>query len=559
MANRAPELFRTNDRRFAGTMLTPAEAAGNHNYYFELRSETRNQLLSAVKCPYVQKLQTTYIPATDLTFTLKTLYEEHEGFRARIFQLQGVSGYTTRDMVAFKAFLNFWELVQQTKSAHLNPFLRGEDIRVILHFPFEGESYYCNLIDGFNYARDRSTASYSFAWSLRLHATGYAAKTWSIPTIIRDFLLKDCSTELDTCHTGLRHPCREAAIRIKERLDTEGTPVLEILDQLDGAALEIEQKGELSGPDNYGNYLDLLRDGSIGLDESLVFLYSLPPASVRRNFYWYLDALGWFSNLIMEAKIGVGMWGVGASIGIALGIPSAGWGLSLGASFHAQAGIFAPGFSAYFVASFMARGIRNPQIDFTNRRPPVVRPVVGAAVEKGEHSALEAFERTTGQEPQVVRFPPLTQGLLNPVQWEDGRWVQPGDVISVPSEDGLPNVKEPLGIDWKVKDGDFVWDDLSGDFVRVTGVDCYLQNLAHRFLTPRGANKAFPVFGLMDLSHEDSRKEAMLVAEAQRLVVADPRTAKIARMEVESDPPTTRLFVDVELINGARITRTITG
>lgn len=559
MANKSTELFSSTERRFAGTMLTPAQAAGNHSYYFELWSETKNQRLGAVKCPYVQRIDAAYIPATELTFTIKSQYEEHEGFRARVFQLQGVSGYTTRDMVAFKAFMNFWELVQEVKSTHLSAFHRGEDIRVILHFPFEGESFYCNLIDGLTYARDRSSNCFSFVWGLKVQATGYAARVWSMPTVIRVFLIKDCSSELDTCHTGLRHPCREVAIKVKEKLDPQSSVISESLEGLHERADDIERKGELTGPDNFQDYNDLLRDGSINLDDSINFIYKQPPSVVARNIYSYIDAIGWMANLIMEAKIGVGMWGVGASLGISLGVPALGWGVSLNASVRAQASVLAPGLSFYFSAAFYQRPRRNPLIDFQQQRPPMEQPTLSTKVGPGERSALEAFERSTGREPQVITFPPLTTGLMNPLQWQDGRWVEPGDIISVPDESGLPNVREPLGVDWRVEGGDFVWNDDAGDFTRVTGSACYLQNWAHRLLTEKGSNRGFPLFGMADLGSDDTQREAMLVAEVQRLTSADPRTRRIVSMSMRVEPPTIYVDVVAELIDGSRVNRTITG
>lgn len=522
-----------------------------HNYFFEIVEGERDNIISTIKCPYVSKITGDPQPASVLTFTNSHMYEEHEGYRQRVFTLVGRSGFTPADIQNFQRFRNFFETLQQLKGENLNAFVRGRDIRLVLNFPFEGESYYCNVIRGLAYDRDRSSITYSYVWMLTVVTTGYVARRWTVPNRLKEFLDTECGPESDGCHTGRLHPCRRMAEITRADLPTEANPLADLVDISVPICDEIERQGGLGSRTNTRSYERLNIVSNTMYESAVQWVRSLDVFTFDQYVYQAIDIIGWASNLRMEAQLYRGANGEEIANKVANAVTGGLWG-QVRQSLELLESVGQRGDVRLVNDRFYPRP--GPDLTIQNNQPDDARtqtPVTSVELGPYDVNVYELAFRLYSDPTIGASILALNANLADARTWVGGYPLKPGDKLLVPMIGGLADKDgPPLGIDWKVEEFDFVWDDIKGDFVKVSGRECYLQNTRHRLSTPKGTNRAFRETGVSPIVDEDGQRSTMaVVSDVQQQVLLDPRTKKILKLDYREDGTTVYVDVLAELVN----------
>lgn len=519
-----------------------------HDYFFEIVEGERETVLATIKCPYARMVEAEVQPAVVLTWTTDSQYEEHSGIRRRVFNVGGRSGATPADLANFKRFLNFWEELATLKAENVSAFARARDIRLVLNFPYEGESYYCNIVRGVSYRRDRNETTFSFTYSLTVMTTGYVARNWTVANRLREFLETNCGDKDDSCHTGRRHPCRRMAELSVLDMPDEDDPLKGLPELVVPLCDEIEENGGLRSPRTYGTYQRMYIVGSCGYEAATLWWLALSVEHQDRLFYKKLAITGWVSNLLMEAKVAVGMRGGRFEQRIDNYCTVGQWG-----------GVRNSWQSRYaYVGADRDIPAFPPFVDGPNPlpanyiRPPSSVPSREVTLQESDHSVIALSRRLFGDATYASTILELNPSLANLNTWRTGQSLGLGDVLKVPRVGGTVSGTGPsLGVDWKVVDGDFVWDDDAGDFVRVAHKECYDQNTRHRLSTPFNANKAFPGTGITVPRGDDGELRAEDAASAVQVqVLLDTRTDRILRMSADEEPPVVFVHVEIQLVSG---------
>lgn len=164
-----------------------------------------------------------------------------------------------------------------------------------------------------------------------------------------------------------------------------------------------------------------------------------------------------------------------------------------------------------------------------------------------------------------------TNSLIYPYIDTSGRpgTVEPGDTIQIPgiSDDETPTPDElEFGTDLKMNTDQInltslmgaslqVGDD--GDYLLVTGVDCFRQDMAHRKITPVGTVPYHPEYGsyLPSLvgSKKDPNWKIKAQLEAERTMLCDPRVEEVISTEV-SEVNTGVAIEQVVSVKGIKMT-----
>lgn len=529
-----------------------------HEYFFEIVEGERDKVLAVIRCPYVAKITGDPIPATVLTMTSSTEYEEHEGYRRRTFMLAGRSGFTIADLTNFQRFRNFFETLQQLKAENLNAFVRGRDIRLVLNFPFEGESYYCNVVSGLKYDRDRTSSTYSYVWMLTVVTSGYVARKWAVPEGLKKFLETECGEEDDSCHTGRQHPCRKMAEITADMLPKEADPLADLVDISVPLADEIVTYGGLQSPRTRRTYERLHVTTNTIYESGMQWFRKLDVPKFDEYLYQAIDIIGWISNLRMECQLAFGMDGKQFARKVANSV-TAGLYDQLSLAIDRLEDPLRGGIDGIYLVTenrYHATRADGLGLDGIAAAPEVPNPTTDQVIvtdyELGPYdmSVDEVSFQLYGTIDYGSEIMRLNPGLADPRTWVGGYALKPGDVLKVPAIGGLADkVGPPLGVDWMVEDYDFVWDDNKGDFVRVSGKDCYLQNTRHRILTPKGTNRAFRETGTLDIVENGEQRTAAAVAsDVQQQLLLDPRTKKLRTLVFDEDVTTITVQAAVELV-----------
>jgi hypothetical protein len=511
-----------------------------HRYFFHLVRGEVESIIASVEAPLVQTVSVAPSAASKHTFTVNSYWDEHEGFRRRDISIGGRSGYTPEHLQKFAEFRNFFENAEKELATHKNAFSRGEDIRLVVDFPWEGESYYCNINEGggLKYIRDRSAISLSYVWALSLHTYGVATAK-NVLALQREKIAPFLGD--DTVHTGRRHPCRKDAT---DALNTAepGDPVSVggMMDTADEIAYDISDKGKC--------YSDLLSEGTDLYTAQRVAFDQLPTQRADVIRERLIPIMGWMSNVMMEAALWFGLCRRITPRWI-LNYVTGGRSEEL---YAAAANLYA----SFEFAYWQIFGSRRRRYTPNTADPTSGERVVSTTVTSSDRTVFDIAYRETGDRSMAWRIIELN-GLRDARTWKNGQPIAPGDRILIPKPDGAPKSQfaDLLGTDWKVVNGDFVLDPTGGDFVRVSGEDCYIQNTVHRLKTVRGTNKAFPATGLLDHIGNGNIdfNVAQVVGDVKRQLQMDYRTNRIVKVDVnDSEQLVLDIGITVETITKSR-------
>lgn len=531
-----------------------------HRYFFHLVRGESESIIASIEAPLVQQVQVSPVAASKLTFTMNSYWDEHEGFRRRDIAIGGRSGYTPEHLEKFAQFRNFFEFAERQLAIHKNAFSRGEDIRLVVDFPWEGESFYCNIVEGggLRWVRDRSVVSLSYVWALSAQTYGVAVAR-DVLALNREKIAPFLGP--DTVHTGARHPCHRAARRAEDKAQP-GEP--NSLGNLPRTCRRIEEGSTGAGrgsADAGGSIATGTENIDLGTEYSQLMGEATDQWIAKRTAYDQMDVaemdiirervipiMGWMSNVMMEAAL----WhGLSRRI-------TPRWLLNYVTGGRSEE-LYAAAqnlYSSFEFAYWQLFGSRRRASSTPTADPSSGERVVSATVTSADRTVFDLAYRETGD--RLAAWPIIElNGLRDARTWANGQPIAPGDRLIVPKPDGLPKSQftDLLGTDWKVVKGDFVLDPSGGDFVRVNGEDCYMQNTVHRLKTLRGTNRAFPRAGLADHIGDGTAdlNPAAVAADVQRQVQMDYRTDRILRVDVKDpDPLVLEVDLAVETISKSR-------
>ncbi len=556
-----------------------------HHYFFELVLGERQKILDVIEAPLVNYVAAEYVPAYTGTFTIKSHYEEQNGFRRRVFKMAGRSGFTPTALVFFQRFRNFFEREQRRKAEHKNAFIRGLDYRLIVNMPFEGTSEFCNLT-GFTWERDRSKLSVSYVWALTLETTGWATRPWTNSTELTAELAKICDGT-DNCHTLPTHPCRQSA-----ELSAEAVPAVDVgMSDPGGLPRGLPPSAAMgaikrtadsiadAGSTGVVGSAQAFQGGGTGnvLGELYGELCSLSMESFDAGAAWWramdtvyfddhapymINILGWFSNLTMEANNYFSRAGLTwAEVGYDLvnylcaGVPgrlrdyanavrqigedTAGAVTSLSQVINdVDAGNIVFGGRDDVISFASPSSERYPIVTVDRRTPTTTTEVIASDTSVWDIAMRLYASRSFGD--QIISL----NGLRDHRTWSTGMPLSPGDRLLVPDIAGqvtvrpTPNV-DILGVDWRVENYDFVLNANGDDLERVTGVGCYMQNMTHRLRTVKDENPVFPGTGVTPINGSDEPQltAVRIAADVQQQVTLDARTKRIIYLNYDDAQP----------------------
>lgn len=516
---RAVEQYaRVNQNHYFGSdPNTPAR-----HYYLELVEGDVDQVIDSIEIPNVNHWEGDNPLAVVRTWTLEGMYEEHAGFVERTFMLRGRSGKTRLSLVLFQKFRNFLEKYANLSADNKNAFTRAKDIRLVLNFPWEGESYYCTVMS-FKPMSDISSSRCSFEYAIVIKTQGFATRKWALPQNILKFL--DTPGD-DADHTGINHPCFKRSVTVLEDGTVDIPPVPEDADFIYGKAPtiypQVAQIGQAMGGMRSGarsTYQSIFDLGSGGLEHSYL-LWDNANEDVReleRITRRFTTVVGWYVWLCLQAQEAMGL-----------------------RSYHLTDDS-APGF---------------PVTDYYAPIPPRDgrEPLVVETVQESDTSAFDIALRVFGSRTMWLRIV-RANDMLDARTKRDGTTLLIGDRILVPSAIGVSKnqVNDIYGTDIAIgQDGDFV---LSGttDIAVVTGIDNVDQNLTHRFKTVKGENKAFPEFGLPKIigTIATSDLSGQVMSAVKQQTVRDHRVSGISQMSVSREGGTVTVDMGVEIVANA--------
>lgn len=498
------------------------------HYYLELVRGSVDNVIDSIELPYVSHIEVDQPLAVTRTYTMGGLYEEHSGFVERTFSLRGRSGKSRLDLAIFQKFRNFLEKYAKLSAENKNAFIRGEDINLVLNFPWDGESFYCTVIV-FKPSSDIGVSRCSFEYSLVLKTNGFASRKWSLPQNIHEFLE---SPGNDGDHTKWGHNCFRRSLktlsgkplRSEDSLDIDAPPP--DADYIYGKAPQIYEQVEVLGLATSGlrtggrsAYQSLYDLGTLGLESSLAH-WDDADEDTRNNERLsrrLTTVLGWYVWLILQAKEGLG-------------------------------------FRSQHLTTDPNPGF--PVLDLVTPIPPRDgrEPLTVDTVQASDTTAFDIALRVLGDRNQWIRIV-RANDMRDARTKRDGRPLVFGDRILVPSVTGVPKgqAADIYGTDIRMGlDGDFVAAGTT-DIAVISGIDNVDQNLTHRYKTVKGTNKAFPEFGLPPIigTVATSDLAGQVMSAVKQQTVRDHRVSGISKMAVSRAGGTVTVDVGVEVVANA--------
>lgn len=485
------------------------------HYYLELVESVGGPVIDSVELPYVNRVECDLPLAVARTYTIADLYEEHSGFVERTFGLAGRSGYSTLAITQFHKLRNFLEKYAKLSAENKNAFVRGKDIRLVLNFPWEGESFYATMM-AFKPSSSTATSRVSFEYTIVLKAYAYAARKWTLPNNIIQYL---DAPGYDARHTGLRHPCFRDSVEAYQEVPPDSITVYhpreaydEALRQLDGTQIDSTM---------YQSMYEVI-------DRSYAKTYSSwddAPYDIRQ--YERLSGrfnviVGWFPWVMRQVEELLGV---------------------------------------QFRHLYARTGVRElPTLDGVAPVPDRADtgPVTVATVQAGDRSAADIAYRELGDRSAWWRIVQLN-GMLDARTRNDGSILQPGHRLLIPSNGGVPNeqAQDIYGTDIRIgDDGDFVLVGTTGIAV-VSGVANVEQNLDHRYETVRGTNRAYPEFGLPELvgTIATSNLPGLVMSAVKTQTISDHRITDVSQLTTRWSGGTVQVSVSAHLVANPAVTR----
>ncbi len=485
------------------------------HYYLELVESPGGPVIDSVELPYVSRMECDLPLAVARTYTIADLYEEHSGFVERTFGLSGRSGYSELALVRFHKLRNFLEKYAKLSADNKNAFVRGKDIRLVLNFPWEGESFYATMMS-FKPMSTTGTSRVSFEYSIILKAYAYATRKWTLPKNIIQYL---DAPGYDAKHTGLRHPCFRDSVEAYQEVPPDTAYIYRQRDAYDEALRQLD--GTQVDSTMYQTLYEVM-------DRSFATTYSYwdgAPYDIRQyerlsgRFNTIIGWVSWVSRQVEEL---------------------------LGVQFR------------HLVSR---TGVR--ELPTLNGVAPVPDrtgqgPVTVVTVQAGDRSVMDVAYRELGDRSAWWRIIQLN-GMLDARTRNDGTVLQPGHRILIPASDGLvpSQAQDIYGTDVRIgDDGDFVLVGTTGIAV-VSGVENVEQNLDHRYGTVRGTNRAFPEFGLPELvgTIATSDMPGMVMSAVKTQTASDHRVTNVSKLETAWSGGTVQVSVVAHLVANPAVSR----
>jgi hypothetical protein len=490
------------------------------NYYLELVEGSVDNVLDSIELPYVNHIETDVPLAVTRTYTVGGLYEEHSGFVERSFLLRGRSGPSVIDGMRFKKFRNFLEKYAELSATNRNAFVRGRDIRLVLNFPWEGESYYCTLMQ-FKPSSSISSSRMTVEYGLALKTNGLATRKWTLPGNIKKYL---DTPGIDDRHTALDHYCFLASAQEYRDVPPDGAPIYAGARSLYEEALIVNKKtGQYNSTVDHGAYKSLYGQAERASDKAYV-AWDNSVEDVRteeRLSGRYATIVGWFWWIMRQAK-----------------------------ELHGV--LFQRITSDVDPDHITVRGVA--PVPSRNNNTPLIVDIA----QREDMTAFDVSMRLYGDRSKwaaIVR----ANDMLDARTKADGTPLSVGDRLLVPSVEGVPGAQalDIYGTDLHLgDDGDLV---LSGttDVACVSGVDNVAQNLARRYRTMRSQNKAYPGYGLPRLvgTVATSDLSGLVMSAVKTQTLSDHRVSGVSQLAVARDGSTVSVTVTATIVSNNTVSR----
>lgn len=478
---------------------------GNHPhvYTLELYSEGYKSpdKKTTVSLPFVVSVEMDQPNAVTRTWTLRgTPYEEHSGFKQRMFRIRGRSGYTGAHLRRFNKLRNLLEDYAKVSSETMNAFYRANEgvrARLVLHLPWEGDTWDATVIS-FKYQRDTSSSRLSFVYEIVLATNGIFGRQWYTANSVARF--NTASYGKDKDHTKIEHDCYYNAIESKLKAPplVKRTISDKILQRLIDSVREIPERTIFDWYTWYRiwHLADSLKHALWDDYRSITSSDQLTLRSIFSNYY------RWATDIKIQAEVLVG------------------------ALFINLKKLKTEDFPANTDINSIARPVPNNG-----------QPVISIIVPQGSYSAFDVAASYLGNRNEWLKITTLNQ-MIDARTKNDGTPLQPGDRLLIPAAGvGAVDQENFYGTNLMFRDGDLVTTGDDKDIALVSGLDNFYQNFRHRMLTVRGENRTYPEFGLPKLigDSETSDLAGQVFSNVRAQVLSDHRVASINELTMTTE------------------------
>jgi len=467
-------------------------------YYFELYEDYTaaniNNPTDAVSLQYIHSITKQEPVALIRTRGMdNSVYQENEGFVQATFNLRGRSGDRLVDLVRFQKLRNFMNTYAEKMKENKNALVRSRNTQLILHFPFEAESYFCDIVD-FQYTRTAANSPCSFEFSMTVVTNGRVQRKWVLPMNASN-ALKNLRSSFDRYHKVYPHPCVAQADEELRKLPPEFDPIT--VEKITGP---LEEAVSLTQE-------EVCFDTAAGLTAQLEWMIWANTLPVTR--------LAWARNQFLYTLM------------FAADISDAGQ-MTSGASLRP---CVVPVYNIFLWIPWILGVVRRGTTDATVPGLPI--PTEVFVCTQGRTNCFDIAETVYGDRSRaddIVTY----NGFLDAYTQNDGNPIDVGDVLYIPRPTGaIVRDGDVYGTDLRLVDGDLVAVGTS-DIATITGYDCYAQNINHRMQTIQGENKPYPNYGLRAYvgQSQSSDVPADLRANVRGQLLADHRTDRILEMRL---------------------------
>lgn len=495
------------------------------HYYLELFKNPKEPAIDSVVCPLVNSIQMSQPLAVARTWTFDGApYEEHSGFQQRTFTISGRSGYSFAALSRFAKFRNFFEKYASLSAENKNAFVRGDDVRLALNFPWEGEGFWCTLL-AFTYVRSTNTSRVSYEYQIVLVTNGVVAHRWDEKN---GLTYMNCDKG-DGCHESNQHWCKKRADDQRKLMPADVYDDLAPYEgpylSLDGLVLAGSQGGNRNLEPDY--WQRVWYESNSCFDKLYYNFRALPDLKRKKARFSVTTIARWLVDIRLQAEVEIGRRGISID--------------------KVEAGAH-----GYVLFSYNGSDIRAPAgLGSPNNTKPSYRAdrgrLVGTVmVSSGEDTVYDIAGRYLGDRNlwlQVVRL----NGMLDARTKADGSPLVTGDQLLIPRAAGVPDIGEVYGTGFLIKDGDLVVEG-DEDIVLVSGFDNFYQNLRHRLMTTKGENRPYPNFGLPPLigTIETTDVPSQVLRNVKAQVLADHRVSRLTELTLEESGDTLKVDFAVE-------------
>lgn len=487
------------------------------HYYLELYDDPKAKPIDTVLCPLVNTLKEVQPLSVARTWVFDgTPYEEHSGFAQRTFVLSGRSGFSFTALSRFAKFRNFLEKYARLSAENKNAFERLKDVRLALNFPWEGESFWCTVLD-FQYQRSIATSRLSYEYQITLVTNGVASCRWQ-PNDALNYVNCDKG---DGCHTDPRHFCQSEA---RKEVTLAPSDVADVIGASDPRLPKLFKLAESTaqGPASAGSFspshFQRMWAEADACFNAIYLRYRELPEPLRTDARASVVVMSrWLLDLKIQCEIELGSRGFRVGLSVDLST-----------------------------------------VDDLSRPRPIAdrgQLVRLVTVGRSDYTAADIAGRYLGDRNlwvQIVRL----NGMIDSRTKNDGSPLTESDQLKIPVASGVPFYGDVYGTNFAIIDGDLV---VEGDtrIVLVSGFDNFYQNLKHRLMTTRGRNKAYPNFGLPELigTVETSDVPGQVLSNVRHQVLADHRVKSLLELSLEEEPGKLEVDFTVETVTDDKVPR----